>query len=451
MFNEKLKKKIAEIWRLHSEGFQTEDALITPNHIDDRRMEAVEIVRLIISNFVQGDFNVQEFKAALDSYNKHNNLWGFTAKLGQMFFNQLIKAHESNPEKLAKLLREIVTEPKSLREALSRIDSLEKLSNGIYRKSKDKHNAPYPGATGFFLTYFWQIHNPKKWPILYNSLLNAFKELGVWEDKRTQKETYELYYRVYNEIKDTVEDSISRTVSFWELEHAFWNYKSKPEYEVVRRPEAEKKQAQEPEPKQTIAAEVQPVIQEKKPEIQVSTEPLTLEDYIVPRFLKIQESVTDTQESELKELVCDIFRQLDFQCSNIEEHELSVATALLKHREENIAFVLDVYSTTAHYFDKDRRAVKEYINEHCDELRKKGYKKVAYILVCKEMGDVNEKFIHYLQWHTDLRKISLIQTDLLLEMLAYKFKNQVDLMHMIEKISRFPQVAIKGQIKIENC
>jgi len=35
--------------------------------------------------------------------------------------------------------------------------------------------------------------------------------------------------------------------------------------------------------------------------------------------------------------------------------------------------------------------------------------------------------------------------------LAYKFKNQVDLMHMIEKISRFPQVAIKGQIKIENC
>jgi hypothetical protein len=137
MFNEKLKKQILEVWNNYVSTVRTEkDEEGNPvNKIDDSRLYAIEVVKIIINNFLKGDFNVQEFKNALDSYNKHNNLWGFSAKFGQLYFNQLIKANEGNLEKLNLMLKDLITEPKNLRDALSKIDTLEKFTLSIYSKS----------------------------------------------------------------------------------------------------------------------------------------------------------------------------------------------------------------------------------------------------------------------------------------------------------------------------
>lgn len=80
-------------------------------NIDQKRLESSEVLRKIIRQFLNSETNVSEFKTAIDSYNKRNNLWGFTSIKGQMFFNQLVKNNEDNIEMLESLLKEVITAP----------------------------------------------------------------------------------------------------------------------------------------------------------------------------------------------------------------------------------------------------------------------------------------------------------------------------------------------------
>ena len=450
MFNEKLKKQILEVWNNYVSTVRTEkDEEGNPvNKIDDSRLYAIEVVKIIINNFLKGDFNVQEFKNALDSYNKHNNLWGFSAKYGQLYFNQLIKANEGNLEKLDLMLKDLITEPKNLRDALSKIDTLEKFTLSIYSKSKDKHNAPYPGAVGYFLSYFWQMYNHQKWPILYSTLLASFKELGVWEDFKTQKETYENYYRVYNEIKDTVEDTSTKIITFWEIEHAFWNYRNKP----VNEPYLAPKNDQQPVPQAQTGAEVAQV-----PETVVqhnSGEPIDIRDYVIPKLSRFLDSDATAERSsdgapDFGHLVSEAFAQLDFKVEIRDANTAYGPFAILKLREENIAFIVDAAEDNQQYFEKDKRMVKSYVGDYCLDLKKEGYKKVGYFVVSNRFDGQYQDYVSYIQWHTDIKKMTLISAEALLYLLAYKIKHRIALPELMEKVSGFPIVLTAQNIALE--
>lgn len=454
MFNEKLKKQIIEVWNSYVSNIKTEkDEEGNPiNTIDDSRLYAIEVVKIIMHNFLKGDFSVHEFRNALDSYNRHNNLWGFTAKLGQMYFNQLIKANEGNLEKLTLMLKDLITEPKNLRDALSKIDTLEKFTLGIYSKSKDKHNAPYPGAAGYFLTYFWQMYNHQKWPILYNTLLSSFKELGIWEDQKTQKETYENYYRVYNEVKDTIEDVSTKIISFWDVEHAFWNYKFKPAQEPVVNV-AVKTEVVVPKT-QTTSMHSNVVTDSEVPPAKESIN-INIREYIIPklgRLLEKESSQSETevdQEVEFDQMVVEAFMQMDFDVKIMEQGMQKNPYAILRYREENIAFIVDAVADDSLYFGSDRRTIKEYINEHCQELRKEGYKKVGYFVVCNSFESKYQDFVSYIHWNTDVKKMTLMSAEALLYLLAYKIKTRSSLIGIVDKVSALPTLVNMTNIASE--
>lgn len=452
MFNEKLKKQIIEVWNHHVSTIRTEkdEEGNAINNIDDSRLHAIEVVKIIMHNFLKGDFNVLEFKNALDSYNKHNNLWGFTARMGQMYFNLLIKTNEGNIEKLSQMLRELITEPKNLRDALSKIDTLEKFTLSIYSKAKDKHNAPYPGAVGYFLSYFWQMYNHQKWPILYNTLLSSFKELGVWEDQKTQKETYEVYYRVYNEIKDTIEEVSTRIINFWDVEHAFWNYKHK----VVVQPYVAPKNNEIVPPKAKVADEVRQVVAEPRLDT-IPSETINIREYIIPRLSRLldedqrQADGTDIVEPDFSTMVAESFRQLDFDVQILNNSGFVNPCALIRFREENIAFLVDAFADSNDYFAIDKRIVKEYINSQCQALRREGYKKVGYFVVCKQFENQYQDHVSYIQWHTDIKKMTMLSAEALLYILAYKIKNRSSLLDMVEKMAGFSMLVGPHNIATE--
>lgn len=449
MFNETIKKQIIEVWNTYVSAFRTEkdDEGNPINKIDDGRLYAIEVIKIIMQNFLSDDFNVVEFKNALDSYNKHNNLWGFSAKYGQLYFNQLINASETNLDKLSVMLKELITEPKNIREALSKIDTLEKYTLGIYSKSKDKYNAPYPGAVGYFLSYFWQIHNHQKWPIMYSSLLNSFKELGVWDDYKSQKETYENYYRVYGEVKEIVEETSSKMISFWEIEHAFWNYKNKPVHEPYLGPRNAQQQASQAQAKTNIA--------EMPVELGVSSvsDPIDIRDYVLPklsRYLDQQQLADRSTEDSIQfgQMLVEAFQQLDFEVI-LQDNPAYGPYAIAKYREDNIAFLIDAAELSAQYLDKDKRLIKSYIGEYCHDLRKEGYKKIGYFVVSNQFEGQFQDIVSYLQWHTDIKKMTLIETEALLYLLAYKNKCRISLPDLMEKISGFPTMLTANSIAVE--
>lgn len=462
-----LRSKILEVWNTHVSTVNTEKDSEgqSGNNIDDSRVYAIEVVKIIIHNFMKGDFDVNDFRTALDSYNKHNNLWGFTAKLGQMYFNQMIKHNENSLGKLQTTLKELITEPKSLRDALLKIETLEKMTIAIYTKAKDKHNAPYPGAVGFFLSYFWQISNYKKWPILYPNLINSFKELDVWQEQKTQKATYEAYLSVYNRVKNITEEIAGRELIYWDLEHVLWNYKYKPEAmsyvaELIPSPKVGPIKALVKEAITVLSADAetsQDAEHEERRQAQIdnamaSKDLINYQEYLMPRLSRLLSNgyVQNDPENSFSALVLESFSQLDFQVEVLDQNKEKNAYAVLKFREENIAIILDAHPSSADFQkENDRRIVKEYISDNLKALRKEGYKKVSYILVSNHFSDLHNSFVSYLSWNTDIKKTILISTEAILYILAYKLKKKQGIYPILDRFGSFSSHINMGNVAAE--
>jgi len=395
-----------------------------PN-IDDSRKEAIEHIKQIVSQFQANTLNIYEFKTSIDSFNKRNNLWGFTATKGQMFFNQLVKNSESKIDKLTELLKTCISKPNHLDEALSKIESLENYCLSIFSKAKDKRKVPKPGSVGYFLSYFWQIQDHRAWPILYTSLINAFTELEIWEEKANQKESYAFFYQLNEEIKKVLKEHSKKEITNWDAEHAFWNFKGNP-----NKPESKKK-----EPK-IVDVEEETVIS-----INASFE---LSDYLIPKVAKLIELGSQTDKSasskgsDYEKLVAEIFKQLDFEVEILGQGSGRNPDAILRLREENTAFIVDAKAYTNGYsLGVDDRAIKEYINHYCPKLQKEGYKKIGFIIVSNSFKSNFDNFINEITWNTDIKRFILLTSEALLYLLAYKTKDRLGLSTIIESIIGF--------------
>lgn len=428
MIDKEKKQQIHKIWDdyiannkqvLDTKGNEFKD-------IDTARLEAIQQLKEIIKPFDKGDINIYEFKTSIDSFNKRNNLWGFTATKGQMFFNQLVKNSETKIDKLTVLLKQVISKPNNLTDALAKIDSLDKYCLTIYTKAKDKRKAPKPSSIGYFLSYFWQIHDYKQWPILYTSLINAYIELEIWEEKLTQKETYEFFYNLNEEVKRILNNYSKTEINNWEAEHAFWNFKGNPnkEFEKIKK-----------------ESNIVTVDEEK---IVSRNASFQLTDYLIPKVATLVELGNETEKSssakgsEYEKLVAEIFKQLDFDVEILGQGSGRNPDAILRLREENTAFIVDAKAYSNGYsLGVDDRAIKEYINYYCPKLNKEGYKKIGFIIVSNSFKSNFDGFINEITWNTDIKRFILLSSEALLYLLAYKTKDRLSLSTIIESLIGF--------------
>ena len=428
MIDKEKKQQIHKIWDdyiannkqvLDTKGNEFKD-------IDTARLEAIQQLKEIIKPFDKGDINIYEFKTSIDSFNKRNNLWGFTATKGQMFFNQLVKNSETKIDKLTVLLKQVISKPNNLTDALAKIDSLDKYCLTIYTKAKDKRKAPKPSSIGYFLSYFWQIHDYKQWPILYTSLINAYIELEIREEKLTQKETYEFFYNLNEEVKRILNNYSKTEINNWEAEHAFWNFKGNPnkEFEKIKK-----------------ESNIVTVDEEK---IVSRNASFQLTDYLIPKVATLVELGNETEKSssakgsEYEKLVAEIFKQLDFDVEILGQGSGRNPDAILRLREENTAFIVDAKAYSNGYsLGVDDRAIKEYINYYCPKLNKEGYKKIGFIIVSNSFKSNFDGFINEITWNTDIKRFILLSSEALLYLLAYKTKDRLSLSTIIESLIGF--------------
>jgi len=398
-----------------------------PN-IDEARKEAITQLQQFINGFNSNATDIYEFKTNVDSYNKRNNLWGFTATKGQMFFNQLVKSSEQNIKQLTSLLKSSISKPKNLDEALSKIEQLEQYCLSIFNKAKDKRKVPNPSSVGYFLSYFWQVHEASKWPIMYTSLTKAFEELGIWKITSSQKEAYEYFFNINEDIKTILSDHTKKSISNWDAEHAFWKFKGNPN-KPIKTPKKKK---------QDVIADP---IKESSLSISASFD---LTDYLIPKAAKLIDLGCETEKSAsakgsaYEKLVAEIFKLLDFEVELLGQGSGRNPDAIIKLREENTAFIVDAKAYTNGYsLGVDDRAIKEYINHYCPKLQKEGYKKIGFIIVSNSFKSNFDSFINEITWNTDIKRFILLTSEALLYLLAYKTKDQLSLSTMIDSLIGF--------------
>jgi Restriction endonuclease FokI, C terminal len=434
MITSDIKTKILSIW----DKYIVDNKVVLDvkgnelQNLDDQRTSVIPNVKSIVNDFIAGKINTGEFKTAVDSFNKQNNFWGFTSVKGQMFFNLLTKTNDSEDQlnRLTTLLRAAISEPKDVTEALQRIEELESFCTSIFSKAKDKRRAPNPNSVGYFLSYFWQIHNNRKWPVMYSSMIVSLTDIGLWESKRNQKDAYLTFYNLNEEIKKLLSIHTSKAISNWDAEHAFWNFRK-----VTAYPKTEKTKSDSEVVQQTN--EVQSVF---KPNFDIS-------EYIIPKVARLIELGSQSDKSgsakgsEFERLVCEIFKQLDFEVEVLGQGSGRNPDAIIKCREENTAFLVDAKAYVNGYsLGIDDRAMKEYINHHCPKLQKDGYKKIGFIIVSNSFKSNFDHFVNDVTWNTDIKRFVLLTSEALLYLLAYKTKDKLSLSSIIESIVSFGTV-----------
>jgi hypothetical protein len=398
--------------------------------IDSKRKEAIVTLKIIVQDYTEGVIDIAEFKTVIDSFNKQNNFWGFTSIKGQMFFNLLVKTcdTEEQTQKLTKLLKQCIVEPKDIAEALSKIEALEKYVSTIFNKAPDKRKAPNPGSVCYFLSYFWQIHNSQVWPVMYSSMIVSFTDIGLWQEPKSQKEGYETFYNLNEEIKKILSNHTKRNITNWEAEHSFWNFRTV-------KGSAPKKEATPKEQKPTEAAKETPISA-------LAEASFDIYDY-VPRVVanlidlgNETETSSSAKGSKYEKAVCEVFKQLGFTVQQLGQGTGREPDLIAIHKEENVAFIVDAKAYANGYMmgAADERAIKEYINHYCPKLKKDGIQKIGFIIVSNSFKSNFEEYINDVTWKTDIKRFVLLSSDAILHLLAYRTKDQKTLSEVVDAI-----------------
>jgi len=106
--NTNKKQKVIEYWNnFDSNGRKVIDLKRNESlakDFDDKRIQVIKIIKSLINDFLTKKIDLQTFKSSLDSENKKNNHWGFSAIKGQMFFNQLVNSQNGSIKNIHELL-----------------------------------------------------------------------------------------------------------------------------------------------------------------------------------------------------------------------------------------------------------------------------------------------------------------------------------------------------------
>lgn len=414
--------------------------------IDKFRVSAIKVLKDLIWQFTNGELSLGEFKTSIDSYNKRNNYWGFTAIKGQFFFNQLTKNLEgSSIEKINNLLINSIAEPESINEALKKIEALENYCANLYSSAKDKRLVPNPKSVAYFLSYFWQISNHDKWPIYYTASIQALDSIGLWEEKRIQRDNYEQFFNINHKIKHLLSKYTKKDISNWDVEHAFWMMIGNPN------------KKSEKVTKNSVSSD-KGTIDSSHETSEVLNPGFELSEYVVPRVSKLIELGSASEKSSTKKgydfenLVAEVFELLDFDVELLGQGTGRNPDAIIRHREANTAFIIDAKAYNSGYsLGTDDRAIREYINHYCPKLQKEGYKKIGFIIVSNEFKSTFENFVNEITWSTDIKRFILLTSEALLYLLAFKTKNRLTLNSIIETIISIGNPVTSHDIIDEFC
>ena len=206
------------------------DYVVSEEELDTNKMRVIPKIRENLNNFINNSITLEEFKRGNDSLNKLNKYWGFRGFSGQMFFNILYNSssYQSKSEELTLALKRSLRQPSGIEDAKKTIREFEEFVKLIKDGSGGiKKYSPHIKSIPYFLSYFWQILAPDKFPIFYpNSLVRTMYSQKMLSIQVLSSEnldlSYEEFYRLDNELLALYRETYpKRQVNYWLIEHVF--------------------------------------------------------------------------------------------------------------------------------------------------------------------------------------------------------------------------------------
>lgn len=385
------------------------DKYLPAKELDEKRVEVSKGINKLLSDLFSKKIDLSTFKSEVDGINKRNRLWGFKGMNGQMFFNMLYNRSEEKDlkEDLFNLLKETLLIPKDISDAKLKIKSMIKFIEILEKMIDSKQERPRKKSILFFLSYFWQIQDPKIFPIFYNSLEIVLKDLSLIKEEDYLEDYYQQFYNINLEIKELLSDN--ERVDLWFVEHVLWHYYNnnvrvaKPETEVI-------------------------IIKEKIRKKEESSSDLFLPPIVadISLIAKNDEILQKNYSPKLLEDVFEekifyLFKILGFNTEKLGKGHRD-ADGIAQAKKHRFALVYDckVRAKPFNLLADDERTLEEYIENNRKKLIREGIDRVYFLIISGEFTEPDNKLIKEIKIKSGANEIIFVRADQLLSILKKK-------------------------------
>lgn len=419
MLNTNQQKKALKVWEEYLKSdrtFTNANEVISQPEIDRQRGEIIPIVQSHIKKYLSGQITLEEFKSEIDGLNKKHRLWGFRGINGQMYFNMLFNSSSSTGrlEKLDTILKEALKSPSDIDDAKRKISLLADFSDGLGDYVTDKRTAPRTGSIDFFISYFWQIQEPQKWPIFYKSMVDVLQDLDLWSPSWDYPRDYEEFYELNNELINLFSNKKEK-LSYWDIEHSFWIWSQRTE--IVPAAGGETKPS---------AGEVTTLPNSFIPPVVSIIPLLAVND---DKFETLCNDAGISLPKAFEERISMLLRMLGYNVESLGQGYGRVHDGTAICNEYHYAIIFDAKVRKDGYsLGIDDRAIKEYIGVETDKLKRQGIKNVYFLVISSLFKGDFDEVIRALKIETDIREVIFLEASALLTMLEQKLRNpEIDL------------------------
>jgi hypothetical protein len=405
-----------ELWIEYSSDGQKDP--ITSNFAEDIQLDKnrriiIPEINSTMQRFINGEIPLDDFKTKIDSLNKRNQYWGFSAINGQMFFNMTTKQSAATglQDKFAVLLKDLLLVPSSVNSAKEKIAVFEDFIRDLSKFSADLRGAPKVGSIPFFISYFWQIQKPEVFPIYYTSMVNALKATDIWTPSGNVSDDYYNFFNLNYELQKALSDKFQHSFSLWEIEHALWNYNDK--HGNPKPPP--------PPPGTPEKSKYYPLPEGYIPPIVSILPELAIND---PDLNEKCQNAGKTIEKEFEERLAVIFGMLGFETELLGQGRGRVPDGIAVCDEFHYAIIYDGKVRQQPYtMGIDERAIREYILDQIERFRKRGIKTIYFMIISSAFTGDHDDAIRDLKIETNVSEVILVEIKSLLAMLEGKLRN----------------------------
>jgi len=182
---------------------------------DQKRAEIIDSkLKPLLDSYLSGETPLAEFKSNIDSANKRHAYWGFKGIKGQMFFNMVVNVADVETE-CDEELKAALSMPASEDMARSRIKTftsyVKRIGEQHVEAGGTKYGRPKVSSIPFFLSYFWQIHDRKVWPVYYTNSVNTMTDMNLWQPSDDLAINYIAFKNIHEELAELFTQEIPRS------------------------------------------------------------------------------------------------------------------------------------------------------------------------------------------------------------------------------------------------
>jgi hypothetical protein len=398
--------------------------------LDEKRLSLIKAQLLPkVSAFLAGDLPLPDFKTQVDRINKQNELWGFKGIKGQMFFNLLYNGRVDDGELVAELKAAIAI-PVDNDVAKSRIRNfssyVRRIGESIEAAGGSKASRPKQSSVPFFLTYFWQLQAPERWPVYYTNSVQVLTDLNLFQPTDDIADSYIAYTALHFKLQEIFAAEAKRPFTLYDVEHVWWYLRW--QKHPVNTDDA-------PAPADQIAAS-----------LLISEHGVTLlPDSYVPPIVAIIPRLAahdPTLESAAKASGTSIARALEknvhvaltmlgYESQLLGQGQGRVPDGLALARDHSYAILWDAKVRQNSYsMGTDDRTIRDYITTQSRELKKRHHLRNLYFaIISSSFQDDFDELIRGIKMETDISEVCLLESDVVPAMVEAKLRdpNQVSL------------------------